>query len=208
MSDILDLLVILTPEHLPTLRRRCPRCDTETVHRCAERFRVNGNGRRLDVWLLYLCDGCGRTWKRTVHTRARPEALGADLVAFERNDPAAVARVAFDPAGVPLDPVPFQVRGPEDLPVAPFRLRLRMDPPFPLRLDQALCRVLDLSRSALVKAVDRGIIDPGGRRALRRPAAEAGAIRVDGAALSARPCAPGSAPEAARPAGSSRSGPA
>ena len=40
--------------------RRCGGCGKKMVFECAGKFRVNANGRRLDVWLIYRCQRCGR----------------------------------------------------------------------------------------------------------------------------------------------------
>ncbi|WP_322169633.1 DUF1062 domain-containing protein [Acutalibacter caecimuris] len=33
------------------------------------KFRVNANGRRLDVWLIYRCEKCGHSAARAFHCR-------------------------------------------------------------------------------------------------------------------------------------------
>ena len=83
----------LEPEGPPAVARRCPRCDLVHPFVSSGRFRVNGNGRRLDVWLGYNCSACRASWNLTVARRARPADLG-ELVRFERNDPALALRTA------------------------------------------------------------------------------------------------------------------
>jgi len=38
-------------------------------------LRTNANGRLLDVWMLVLCTGCGRTSKVPIHERAHVRDL-------------------------------------------------------------------------------------------------------------------------------------
>ena len=38
----------------------------------SDRFRVNANKQRLDVWLIYRCGCCEQPWNLAVHERARP----------------------------------------------------------------------------------------------------------------------------------------
>ncbi len=47
---------------------------------------MNGNGRKLDVWLIYSCIRCGSRWNLTVHTRVSPESIADRLVLYENND--------------------------------------------------------------------------------------------------------------------------
>jgi hypothetical protein len=82
---------------VPRIRRTCPRCRRERSFASSGRFRVNANGRRLDVWLLFRCEGCGRVWKLEVHARARLEAIGPErLERYLRNDEETARRIARD----------------------------------------------------------------------------------------------------------------
>jgi hypothetical protein len=49
---------------------RCAGCRSESATTGEGRFRVNANGKLLDVWLLVRCVSCDRTSKLTVHERA------------------------------------------------------------------------------------------------------------------------------------------
>lgn len=61
------------------------------------KFRVNANGRRLDVWLIYRCETCGRTLNVPVYERTAPERLGQELYrGFLENDPELAERFAGD----------------------------------------------------------------------------------------------------------------
>ena len=54
--------------------RRCGGCGKKMVFECAGKFRVNANGRRLDVWLIYRCQRCGHTWNIPLYERISPES--------------------------------------------------------------------------------------------------------------------------------------
>lgn len=80
---------------LPTVVRPCPDCPG-TRHHPSGKFRVNANGKLLDVWLLLSCAGCDRTSKVPVHERVHVQSLEpARLVAYETNDPAVVAALTM-----------------------------------------------------------------------------------------------------------------
>ena len=80
----------------PLIERRCARCKGKRAFESTCSFRVNGNGRKLDVWLIYACTRCGFRWNLTVHTRVSPESLGERLVRYEDNDPELAREVARD----------------------------------------------------------------------------------------------------------------
>lgn len=75
---------------LPTVVKPCMGC-SGTRHTPSGKFRVNANGKLLDVWLLLCCAACGLTSKVPVHERVHVQSLGrARRLAYETNDPAMV----------------------------------------------------------------------------------------------------------------------
>lgn len=89
----------MVPTDTYTIVRGCAGCGGKSTYRCADRFRVNANGKRLDVWLIYRCERCKHTYNLPVYSRALRDALSAEEYrALLANDPAAVARVGRDRA--------------------------------------------------------------------------------------------------------------
>ena len=77
--------------------RRCGGCGKKMVFFCFGKFRVNANGRRLDVWLIYRCQRCGHTWNIPLYERISPEKLSPELYeGLLDNDPELVRRYAGD----------------------------------------------------------------------------------------------------------------
>jgi hypothetical protein len=93
---------------LPLIRRRCLRCKS-AQYRSHGKFRVNANGKLLDVWLLALCVGCGETVKLTVLERVHVRAIDpSTLTRFHDNDMELAAKLLADQGlphrnGVTLD---------------------------------------------------------------------------------------------------------
>jgi len=80
---------------LPAVVKPCPDCPG-TRHHPSGRFRVNANGKLLDVWLLLCCAACGRTSKVPVHERVHVRSLEpARRLAYETNDPAMVRELTM-----------------------------------------------------------------------------------------------------------------
>jgi hypothetical protein len=83
---------------LPLLSLRCVDCRSASATAGEGRFRVNANGKLLDVWLLVRCVSCDRTSKLTVHERAPVRSLDpAELRGYRVNDPELVAATLLDP---------------------------------------------------------------------------------------------------------------
>lgn len=67
--------------------RRCGGCGKKMAFVCSGKFRVNANGRRLDVWLIYRCEKCGRTLNVPIYERVPPERLSPEMYeGFLEND--------------------------------------------------------------------------------------------------------------------------
>ncbi|MFB9361278.1 DUF1062 domain-containing protein [Actinoplanes nipponensis] len=160
---------------LPTIVKDCPSCRAPRHHPTGK-FRVNANGKLLDVWMLIGCERCDRTSKIAVHERVQVRAIAGDLLrGFENNDPALVRRLAMDAglarrAAYRLDwggaweletDLPFHdLRGGEP---ASLEVVVRFELPAPIRVEKLLTAGFGLSRPAV-----RGMVDSG-RIRLPRP---------------------------------------
>ena len=77
--------------------RRCQRCRCPRRFRCTNKFRVNANGKSIDVWLLFDCCSCGTTARLPVVERVPVSRIGRErLQAFQTNDPDEVTAAACD----------------------------------------------------------------------------------------------------------------
>ena len=51
------------------------------------KFRVNANGNRVDVWLIYRCKKCKHSWNLTIFERTKPSKIDRELYElFLEND--------------------------------------------------------------------------------------------------------------------------
>lgn len=153
---------------LPAILRPCPGC-SGTRHLPSGKFRINANGKLLDVWLLLLCAACDRTSKVTVHERVHVQSLDpARLVAYENNDPAVLRELALSASlaaknGYRLDwadtwelktDTPFYT--PDD--PAPLRVLVSFELPAPIRVERLVMLGLGLSRAEVRRLVAHGCI--------------------------------------------------
>ncbi|MBX2803262.1 MAG: DUF1062 domain-containing protein [Myxococcales bacterium] len=173
----------LIPTQLPTLTRRCPRCDAPRTFACTGRVRVNANGKRLDAWLLLACVGCERSLRLTVHERVEVRSLPpGHLDALHRNDAATVARLAQQLVGEEASSSPAAVAIRGAVPEPPFVAVIRCESGAQLRLDRVLAQALGLSRAEVRRRWRQGWIAavPEDGRALARRARDGQRIWVGG----------------------------
>ena len=92
---------------------RCGGCGKKREFVNSGKFRVNANGKNVDVWLIYRCAKCKHSWNLAVYERTRPGKIPPELFgAFQANDEETAMeygrdiaflrrnRADFDPAGV------------------------------------------------------------------------------------------------------------
>ncbi|ESY82658.1 hypothetical protein X739_25915 [Mesorhizobium sp. LNHC220B00] len=192
MSSALRIHWTIAPEIAPRPLINCNRCGFVKAYCCSEKFRVNANGKRIDVWLIYRCVDCDNSWNFGILERCnRRDIAPALLAALESNDPSLVRSHAFD-----IVALRNQVGRVEEFPDAVVRkrviggikrgamaleLRLGLEVPVSLRLDRLLANELGISRSRLQALDERRLltIEPDGAKALRKPVREGVTIRID-----------------------------
>ena len=78
---------------------RCGGCKKKQEFVNSGKFRVNANGDKIDVWLIYRCRKCKHTWNLVVYERIRPQKIPAALMArFYENDEKTAAAFGNDKA--------------------------------------------------------------------------------------------------------------
>lgn len=141
---------------LPLLSMRCPNCRAGSFTTGQGRFRVNANGKLLDVWLLVRCLACDHTSKLAVHERAAVGSFDpAMLDAYLANDPGAVASWLLDPLMARRHRFALDWEGAWRLEVPqagfderwPVRIRVHFRDPVPVRRDRLIAQGLGLSRN-------------------------------------------------------------
>ena len=139
-------------KNVPTAVRYCKRCNTKTKFVSSGAFRVNGQKKSLDVWLIYKCSICDTTWNLTVLSRVAPRTIHAKLLhGFHSNDSDLVMRYASDAALVrrsgaePCQPE-FEIIGADVLCDESVRVCLTPEHPLDIKAQAALRQKLGLSR--------------------------------------------------------------
>jgi hypothetical protein len=162
---------IVRRTRLPLLSLRCVDCSSRSATTGNGRFRVNANGKLLDVWLLVRCVSCDRTNKLPVHERAPVRSLEPALLdGYHANDPKLVAATLLDPLFTRRHGLALDWRGawqldapPAQLDEAwPWQVTVGFEDPVPVRPDRLIARGLGLSRNEVPRRIKCDI-------SLRRP---------------------------------------
>ena len=206
MSSTLSVRWTIAPAIAPRPLINCNRCGGVRPYRCSEKFRVNANGKRIDVWLIYRCVDCDNSWNRAILERCnRRDIEPCLLAALESNDPVLVRRFAFEAKALRnrigrMEEFPDVAVRKEVLDGRPecavaLSLELRLDAATSLRIDRLLAGELGISRSKLQAWQERRLltVDPDGAGAWRKPVRDRATIRIDLAGEAARDAIVGAA---------------
>jgi hypothetical protein len=153
---------------LPTVVKSCMDC-SGTRHYPSGKFRVNANGKLLDVWLLLCCAACGRTSKVPVHERVRVQSLEhARRLAYETNEPAMVRELVMSASLAAKNGYRLDWTGTWELETdtpfyslddpAPLTVLISFELPAPVRAERLLTLGLGLSRAEVRRMVADGRI--------------------------------------------------
>ncbi|MER9298856.1 DUF1062 domain-containing protein [Mesorhizobium sp. M0621] len=192
MSGFLRIDWAIAPQTPPRPLINCNRCGTVKAYCSSGKFRVNANGKRIDVWLIYRCVDCENSWNFGIFERCnRRDIEPALLQALECNDPGLARRHAFDVVALrnrigrveefPDVAVHKRRLGGTRETATALELQLRLEMPTSLRLDRLLASELGISRSRLQALDERRllIVVADSANALRKPIRQGMTIRID-----------------------------
>lgn len=171
----------ITPTDAYKIIRYCGGCNKKTTYVSTGSFRVNANGKHIDVWLIYQCEQCKHTYNLAIHERVKVTALdkvslkrftendgkmaygyGVDKTIFDKNQAVIdVAQLGYaievvSEAGV--EPQPFLLGATESgLPVS-YGLTIKNPSGLKLRTDKILSEILGKSRSQIKAMVKDSLI--------------------------------------------------
>ncbi|MFT4106274.1 MAG: DUF1062 domain-containing protein [Lacrimispora sp.] len=161
---------IITPANLPSIIRRCPKCGIKTEFKNSKKFRVNANGRLIDVWLIYRCSKCETSWNMTVWERAEAGSLDEEeYQGFLSNDPALAEKYGNDRTLFAGNKAETSAERPEysieerDTPFScgleyHMEVHVKIPAGFDLRVDALLVRQLGVSRNKIKTWCEKGLV--------------------------------------------------
>jgi hypothetical protein len=62
--------------------RNCSGCNRKSSYHNTNHFRVNANGNKIDIWLIYQCEVCKHTFNLSIYERIKPSDI--ELSQYER----------------------------------------------------------------------------------------------------------------------------
>jgi hypothetical protein len=157
----------IVPTNTPAVIRHCSKCNRKMPFYCSEKFRMNGNNTRIDVWIIYKCTKCDTTLKLTIMKGIKPHGIPRELFEkFTHNDTTLAWQYAFDKifmrknaCVVDYTGVEYRVEGfCGEMPRQPLLVRLESEYYFNLKLSTLLAGVLGIAVNKLKAIIAEGLI--------------------------------------------------
>ncbi len=159
----------ITPKSAPKVIRSCPKCGEKTHYINSTKFRVNANGKNIDVWLIYNCSKCKSKWNMTIHERTNSKDIDPEKYqCYIKNDKDLAHQIGFDPvfhkrnhSELVYDSMEFDIFVSKaecnDTARHLQEITIRCPLSLNLRLDKLLADHMRISRSKLLKTLSEDL---------------------------------------------------
>lgn len=165
----------IIPKESFSVIRGCAGCCRKTNFINTNKFRVNANGSKLDVWLIYQCETCRHTLNLTIYERKKvssipkeeydcflrneeelAEKYGRDMSLFQKNKAEIdLERVNYDIVKQ-CDTAQCEDRGDGAAGEGGLVLTIRNTYGLKIRPEKQLAEILGMSRSQVQKMLQEG----------------------------------------------------
>jgi hypothetical protein len=163
----------IIPEEAFKVLQNCSGCHCKTTFHSTNRFRVNANGNKIDVWLIYQCEKCKHTYNMTVYERCSLQTMTREAYeGFIKNDGKLALAYGTDQnffagnrAEVDWSNIPYKVKRKSNLPFEEALFFHKDDLlivynhyALKVRTDKIVAEILNLTRSEVKKLEKSGLI--------------------------------------------------
>lgn len=184
MSYLKKIEYEMIPKDSFRVIRSCPKCGGKTHFRNTGKFRVNANGNKLDVWLIYQCEQCKHTLNLTIYERKKvssiskeeyqrflnndqqlAEMYGKNMQLFRKNQ----AEIDFDSVSYDFERRREAIAGSDTMESSGIlessdageRPVIMINNPYQLKFrpEKQIAELLELSRSQVKELINKGEIE-------------------------------------------------
>lgn len=158
---------IIRPKEAYRLIKNCQGCGCKSSFINTGNYRVNANGNRVDVWLIYQCKECKHTYNLTIHERIRPSELPVEV--YERyltNDRELAMQHGMDKnilarnkAEIDSENISYELELLSEETQQSSGILIRNPYNIKLRMDKVLAEVLPISRNGIKKLMKQNAIE-------------------------------------------------
>lgn len=158
---------IIRPKEAYRLIKNCQGCGRKSSFINTGNYRVNANGNRVDVWLIYQCEECKHTYNLTIHERIRPSELSVeDYERYLANDRELALQHGMDKnilarnkAEIDWENLSYELELLSEEAQQSSGILIRNPYNIKIRVDKVLADVLPINRSSIKKLMKQDAIE-------------------------------------------------
>lgn len=153
--------------------RNCAGCGRKTRFQNTKKFRINANGSKLDVWLIYQCEKCRHTLNLAIYERQKASSIPkAEYQRFLGNDEQfaemygkTVQLFRKNKAEIDFEQLPYDIvklHESTEHSDSTERILLQIHNSYELKIrpEKQIAEILGLSRSQVQKMMQQGEMEP------------------------------------------------
>ena len=160
----------ITPDELPSVLKKCSKCGEKTEFKNSGKFRVNANGRLLDIWMIFRCCRCETSYNMSIFERMEAGRVDkAEYKGFLNNSPDLALKYGNDrdlfvrnKAETYKNQTEYHIVTGETIypckEAGTWEVEVKIPAGFDLRVDALLVRQLKESRNTIKKWCEEGVI--------------------------------------------------
>lgn len=164
----------IIPKESYQIIRNCS-CGGKTLYINTNNFRVNANGNRIDIWLIYQCKKCKHTYNLSIYEREKVNNIPVDCYKrFLENDVELARKYGMDKslfaknkAEIDWSSITYELTNTVSEINTPDEkmkyqagdyIRIRNPYGLKIRIDKIIAPIFSITRSQVKKLIDCGII--------------------------------------------------
>lgn len=157
----------IKPKTSYKISRNCANCGGKSEYINTNRFRVNANGNKIDVWLIYQCEKCRHTCNLTIYERVNPKLIKEEYEKFLINDielslQYGTNRSFFkdNKAEICMESLEYEIEEVHTNEEKAMEAQIVIENPYELKLrtDKVLAEILKVSRNQMKQLIEEGEI--------------------------------------------------
>ena len=167
MNYVDNLSYKIVPTQNFQIVRGCAGCGSKQNFLNREHFRVNANGNRLDVWLIFGCEKCGHTYNLPIYERVNPGKIPKDdYQKFLANDKELAFQIgiskevfAKNRAEIARDSIKYELvpmQEEQSLPEGTLEICLYNPYDIPVRVEKIVAEILHVTRAEAKRRLAEG----------------------------------------------------
>lgn len=157
----------IVPTETYKIVRNCSGCGCKSIYYNTNKFRVNSNGNKIDIWLIYQCIQCKHTYNLSIYERVKIDQIPVDEYSrFLSNDSDIALKYGLDKSIMTKNKVminwkdiSYDIKSKTtNTNIMEYTMLIKNSYGLNIRIDKIISEILNVSRSKIKEMIKDGYI--------------------------------------------------